>query len=58
GDWDESRVINTPGQSGDPTSAHYDDMAPLWARGEYVPKLFTRPAVDAAAALRIELHPG
>ncbi len=58
GDWDESRVINTPGQSGDPGSVHYDDMAPLWARGAYVPMVFTRPAVDAAAVLRIELLPG
>jgi len=58
GDWDNSRVINTPGQSGDPGSLHYDDMAPLWARGDYVPMVFTRPAVDAAAALRIALTPG
>ncbi|MGE0224929.1 MAG: penicillin acylase family protein [Acetobacteraceae bacterium] len=58
GDWDQSRVINAPGQSGDPTSAHYDDLAPLWARGEYVPMLYSRPAVDRAAALRIMLTPG
>ena len=58
GDWDESRVINTPGQSGDPRSPHYDDMAALWARGDYVPLLFSRPAVDAAAELRIRLLPG
>ena len=58
GDWDNSRVINTPGQSGDPGSPHYDDMAPLWASGAYVPMVFTRPAVEAAAALRITLNPG
>jgi penicillin amidase len=58
GDWDNSRVINTPGQSGDPRSSHYDDLAPLWAAGAYVPMVFTRPAVDAAAALRIILIPG
>jgi penicillin amidase len=58
GDWDRSRVINTPGQSGDPRSPHYDDMAPLWARGEYVPLLFSRRAVDAAAEVRIMLLPG
>lgn len=57
GDWDNSRVINTPGQSGDPGSAHYDDMAPLWAAGRYVPMVFTRPAIEAAAALRITLTP-
>ena len=34
GDWDNSRVINTPGQSGDPASPHYGDLFPLWAEGE------------------------
>jgi penicillin amidase len=57
GNWDESRVINTPGQSGNPNSPHYDDMAPLWARGAYVPMLYSREAVDAAAELRIVLRP-
>ncbi len=57
GDWDQSRVINTPGQSGDPASPHYNDMAPLWASGAYVPMVFTRPAIEAAAALRITLTP-
>ncbi len=37
GDWDESRVINTPGQSGDPESPHYGDLFSLWAEGRHVP---------------------
>ncbi len=57
GNWDASMVINTPGQSGNPNSPHYDDLAPLWARGEYVPMLYSRDAVDAAAELRIALRP-
>jgi penicillin G amidase len=57
GDWDAARVINTPGQSGDPRSRHYDDLAPLWARGEYVPMVFSREAVDAAARERFVLRP-
>ncbi len=57
GDWDAARVINTPGQSGDPRSRHYDDLAPLWARGEYVPMVFSREAVEAAAKERIVLRP-
>jgi penicillin G amidase len=57
GDWDAARVINTPGQSGDPRSRHYDDLAPLWARGEYVPMVFSREAVDVAAKERIVLRP-
>ena len=58
GDWDESRVINTPGQSGDPFSAQYRDLFPLWAGGQYVPLLFSRAAVDRAALTVIRLDPG
>ena len=57
GAWDNSRAINAPGQSGDPRSPHYGDLAPLWAAGEYVPLLYSQPAVDAAARLRIRLTP-
>lgn len=32
GDWDKSKWINSPGQSGDPRSPHYGDLAPLWAK--------------------------
>ena len=57
GAWDNSMAINTPGQSGDPESPHYRDLFPLWAEGQYVPLLFSRPAVDAAALLVITLKP-
>jgi len=58
GDWDQSRCINAPGQSGDPRSPHYGDLAPLWAAGEYVPMLYSKAAIDNAADLRIILLPG
>jgi len=57
GAWDNSLVINTPGQSGDPDSPHYGDLFPLWAKGEYVPMLWSRAAVDAAASQVIRLTP-
>jgi penicillin amidase len=57
GGWDNSVCINTPGQSGDPRSDHYGDMAPLWAAGDYVPLLYTDKAVDAAAVLTLKLTP-
>lgn len=57
GDWDNSLCINTPGQSGDPRSPHYGDLARLWAKGEYVPLLYSRQAVDEAAHLLIHLTP-
>lgn len=57
GDWDKSVCINTPGQSGDPASPHFADLAPIWAKGDYVPLLFSPAAVEAAAEKSIELDP-
>jgi penicillin amidase len=58
GDWDQSRAINAPGQSGDPRSPHYGDLAPIWSAGAYVPLLYSREAVDAATTLCVRLTPG
>ena len=57
GNWDATRFINSPGQSGDPRSPHYDDLAPIWARREYRPLLYSRDAVDREAITRIRLVP-
>lgn len=57
GAWDNSVWINAPGQSALPDSPHYDDLAPLWAVGEYVPLLYSAGAVDAATHTRIDLIP-
>jgi penicillin amidase len=58
GNWDGCRMINSPGQSGDPASPHYADHFPLWAREEYVPMLFSREAVEAELERHIVLQPG
>jgi len=57
GAWDNSVVMNTPGQSGDPYSAHYRDLFPMWAEGSYVPLAFSREAVDRVAEKVIKLTP-
>ncbi|MEQ6250911.1 penicillin acylase family protein [Sulfitobacter sp. HNIBRBA3233] len=57
GAWDKSVWINAPGQSGLPGHRHYDDLAPLWAEGRYVPMLYSAAAVDAATETRIDLVP-
>ena len=57
GAWDESRCINAPGQSGDPRSPHYGDLAQTWAQGGYVPLLYSRAAIDAATKTLITLNP-
>lgn len=56
GNWDASRVINTPGQSGDPRAPHYADLLELWARDESFPMLYSREAVEAATRERIVLR--
>jgi len=57
GAWDNSVWINAPGQSGITGAAHYDDLAPVWAAGGYVPMLYSAAAVDAATTLRFEFEP-
>jgi penicillin amidase len=57
GDWDNSRCINAPGQSGDVRSPHYADLAETWSKGAFVPLLYSEAAVDAAAVRRITLRP-
>ena len=58
GNWDASTTINTPGQSGDPSSPHYRDLAPVWARGGYVPMLYSAAAIARNTESRIVLVPG
>jgi penicillin amidase len=57
GDWDNCVCINTPGQSGDPRSPHYDDLAHTWSEGGFVPMLYSTEAIAAAAETRITLKP-
>jgi penicillin amidase len=57
GNWDRSVAINTPGQSGDPSSPHYRDLAPMWAEGRYFPLAYSREAVERHARTRLELTP-
>ncbi len=57
GAWDNSRAVNTPGQSGDPFSTHYRDLFPLWATGAYIPLDYSRAAVDRDAELVVTLEP-
>ena len=56
-DWESAIATNTPGQSGDPRSRHYQDLFALWARGEYVPLPYSRDAVDRRALERVTMRP-
>lgn len=56
-DFGNSMAVNSTGQSGHPTSPHYDDQLPLWLAGEYRPVLWTREQVEAGAKDRLMLQP-
>jgi penicillin amidase len=58
GAWDNSVIINTPGQSGNAESPHYRDLMPIWAAGRHTPFRWSRDAVDAAADQVINVVPG
>ena len=57
GNWDNSQVMNTPGQAGDPANHHYRDLAEKWAKGEYFPLLYSQAAVESATTQKLELLP-
>lgn len=57
GAWDNSVVMNSPGQSGDPASPHYADLFAPWAADGAVPLLYSRSRIEAVAKERIRLVP-
>ena len=57
GAWDNSVMVNSPGESGVPGSAHYADLMPLWDQGKYIPMLYSRAAVEQHVSQRLVLEP-
>jgi penicillin amidase len=57
GNWDECQFILPGGQSGNPTSPHYDDLLPLWQKGTGVPIAWSPEKIEAGtkAVLKLEL---
>lgn len=55
--WDNSEAVNAPGESGEPESPHYGDLAPLWRDGKYFPLVYSRAAVERASSSRLKLVP-
>jgi penicillin amidase len=58
GDWDRSVAVNSPGQSGQPSSPHYQDLAPLWDAGHYFPLAYSTGAVASGKVSELVLEPG
>jgi penicillin amidase len=56
--FDRSTWINQTGESGHPGQANYADQLDAWADGDTFAWLFTRGAVEAAAAQKLTISPG
>ncbi|MBO9431486.1 penicillin acylase family protein [Sulfitobacter sp. R18_1] len=56
-DPDSSVFVSSTGQSGHFLSRHYDDMAQLWRRGEYIPMSLDAELARAAAVGVTRLEP-
>jgi penicillin G amidase len=57
GNWDASRFVIAGGQSGNPLSPHYDDMIPLWERGQTITMPWAPEAIVAATKQVLTLEP-
>ncbi len=57
GDWDCTQAINTPGQSGNPTSPYYRNLFDTWVQDRYFPLYFSREKILTVAAERLTLRP-
>ena len=57
GNWDDTVLVLSVGQSGRPWSRHYADQISSWMNVEAARFPFSREAVDRAAAVRLELVP-
>lgn len=49
-DWEKTLGINTPGQSGDPTSSFYKNLFPIWAKNEFVAIPYSRETVKSRSS--------
>lgn len=57
GNLDQSRMVTTTGESGEPFAPHNFDLLPLWDSGRYQPMDFTPAAVQANAEQTLTIMP-
>ncbi|BFM17442.1 penicillin acylase family protein [Maricurvus nonylphenolicus] len=57
GQWDNSRFINSPGQSGDPNSPYYSNLYNAWGENRAFPLLYSEQALQAVETSIIRLTP-
>jgi len=57
GNWSAGGIVIPQGESGEPGSPHYRDLAPRWLAGSLVPFPFGEAAVRRAARTTLDLQP-
>jgi penicillin amidase len=57
GAWEAGGIVIPQGESGEPGSDHYRDLAPVWLAGTLVPLPFDDVAVNRAARTTLVLRP-
>jgi penicillin amidase len=57
GDWNRSTIRLAPGQSGTPSSSHYDDLATQWSVSGAINLLFDQTIISASAEDTLVLAP-
>jgi penicillin amidase len=56
--WDRSTGLSTPGNSAQPLSPHYSDLASdYWGDGKYFPLLFSKQKIEENTKNRLVLQP-
>ncbi|MEL6656040.1 MAG: penicillin acylase family protein [Bacteroidota bacterium] len=57
-DWDQSVGMNSPGQSGDPSSPYYKNLYTQWADDGFFPLYFSREKIESVRSEHSVLVPG
>lgn len=55
GNWDDTRAMNTPGQSGNPDSPYYKNLFNMWANDQYFPLYYSREKIETVATEKLIL---
>ena len=56
-DWDKALMINTPGQSGDPSSPYYRNLFETWANDQYFPAYYSKEKIKSVTKEITVLQP-
>ena len=57
GNWEKTKGINTPGQSGNPESPFYGNLFPIWANDGFFPVYFEKVKIQNSAFEKAILQP-